>query len=111
MKKYLLKIDSTHGATVYFEINSDSTKPIYIKYCGRDTGRRYCKIGSAARYLEKIAAQWGPETVKTYGTAEKIPVTGCSEWNKALIRAQYCGGRFPSFNDYLRSQRGEPINN
>lgn len=111
MKKYLLKIDSTHGATLAIRFNSDSTRPVFIDYCGRDTGARYINIGNAARYLETIAAQWGPETVKTYGTAEKIPITGCSEWNNALLRAQYCGGRAPSFDDYLKSQRGEKINN
>lgn len=91
MKNYLLKIDSTHGATVYFEINSDSTKPIYIKYCGRDTGRRYCKIGNAARYLEKIAAQWGPETVKKYGTAEQLHYYGTDEQSTDLLKDYYCG--------------------
>lgn len=110
-KTYLIKIDSTHGATLAIRFNSDSTRPVFIDYCGRDTGARYVSLGAAARYLEKIAAQWGPETIKYYDTARKIPITGCSEWNKALIRADYCGGRSPSFADWQRSQRGEAINN
>ena len=39
-KKYLVKIDSTHGATVHIGINSDNVKPVFVYYCGRDTGRR-----------------------------------------------------------------------
>ena len=111
MKNYLIKIDSTHGATLSIRFNSESTRPIFIDYCGRDTGARYVSLGAAARYLEKIAAQWGPETIKNYNIARKIPIDGCSEWNKALIRAQYCGGYSPSFADWERSQRGETIDN
>lgn len=91
MKKYLIKIKHARGATMYFEINSDSTKPIYIKYYGTDTGIRYCKIGNAARHLEKIAAQWGPETVKTYGTPEQLHYYGTDEQNTDLLKDYYCG--------------------
>lgn len=96
-KKYLVKIDSTHGATVHIGINSDNVKPVFVYYCGRDTGRRYVNIGSAARVLEKIAAQWGGDTVKTYGTAAVVPVHGCSAWNNELLRAHYTGAPFNGF--------------
>ena len=96
-KKYLVKIDSTHGATVHIGINSDNVKPVFIYYCGRDTGRRYVNIGSAARVLEKIAAQWGGDTVKTYGTAADIPIHGCSAWNNELLRSRYTGEPFNGF--------------
>ena len=111
MKNYLIKIQHTCGATLAIRFNSDSTRPVFIDYCGRDIGARYVSLGAAARYLEKIAAQWGPETVKYYDTARKIPISGCSEWNKAFIRADYCGGRRPTWADYERAQRGEKINN
>ena len=87
-KKYLVKIDSTHGATMHIGINSDNVKPVFVYYCGRDTGRRYVNIGSAARVLEKIAAQWGGDTVKTYGTAAVVPLPrlprchGCTRYQE-----------------------------
>ena len=96
-KKYLVRIDSTHGATVHIGINSDNVKPVFVYYCGRDTGRHYVNIGSAARVLEKIAAQWGGDTVKTYDTAAGIPVHGCSAWNNALLRTHYTGAAFNGF--------------
>ena len=96
-KKYLVKIDSTHGATVHIGINSDNVKPVFVYYCGRDTGRRYVNIGNAAKVLEKIAAQWGGDTVKTYDTAAAIPVHGCSKWNNELLRAHYTGAYFNGF--------------
>lgn len=96
-KKYLVKIDSMHGATVHIGINSDNVKPVFVYYCGRDTGRRYVNIGSAARVLEKIAAQWGGDTVKTYDTAAVIPVHGCSAWNNERLRAYYTGAAFNGF--------------
>lgn len=96
-KKYLVKIDSTHGATVHIGINSDNVKPVFVYYCGRDTGRRYVNIGNAARVLEKIAAQWGGDTVKTYGTAAVIPVHGVSNWNNALVKSRYTGATFTGF--------------
>ena len=96
-KKYLVKIDSTHGATVHIGINSDNSKPVFVYYCGRDTGRRYVNIGSAARVLEKIAGQWGGDTVKTYDTAAAIPVHGCSAWSNELLRAHYTGAAFNGF--------------
>lgn len=96
-KKYLVKIDSTHGATVHIGINSDNAKPVFVYYCGRDTGRRYVNIGSAARVLEKIAAQWGGDTVKTYDTAAAIPVHGVSSWNNALVKSRYTGAAFTGF--------------
>lgn len=91
MKKYLIKIDSTHGATLAIRFNSDSARPVFIDYCGRDTGARYVSLGAAARYLEKIAAQWGPETVKTYGTAEQLHYYGTDEQNTELLKDFYCG--------------------
>ena len=97
LKKYLVKIDSTHGATVTIGLCSDNTQPVYVYYCGRDTGRRYINIGSAARYLEKIATIWGSETIKTYGTAETIPVHGCSMWQNGLIKSRYCKTAFGGF--------------
>ena len=96
-KKYLVKIDSTHGATLHIGINSDNVKPVFVYYCGRDTGRRYVNIGSAARVLEKIAAQWGGDTVKTYDTAAAIPIHGYSAWNNELLRAHYTGAVFNGF--------------
>lgn len=99
-KKYLVKIDSTHGATVHIGINSDNVKPVFVYYCGRDTGRRYVNIGSAARVLEKIAVQWGGDTVKTYDTAAAIPVHGSSPWNNALVKHQYAGAAFPDPKAY-----------
>lgn len=96
-KKYLVKIDSTHGATVHIGFNSDNVKPVFVYYCGRDTGRRYVNIGSAARQLERIAALWGSDTVKTYDTAESIPVHGVSIWNNALVKSRYCKTPFNGF--------------
>lgn len=95
MKQYLLSIKSGCGANMNIIAQTDSTKPIYIYYCGHDTGKRYISVGAAARYLEKIADQWGNQTIKEYGTTEKIPVFGYSEWNKQLFKYQYCGGSFP----------------
>ena len=97
LKKYLVKIDSTHGATVAIALNSDYVKPVFVYYCGRDTGRRYVNIGSAARQLEKIAAQWGGDTVKTYATAETLPVYGRDTWNAAFIKSRYCKTAFSGF--------------
>ena len=84
MRNYLLKIDSTHDATVYIKIDSDEKKPVRVFYRGNDPRgvpfeqfrRGYCKIGNAARYLERVAAMWGPETVKTHGTPADIEYTG-----------------------------------
>lgn len=98
-KEYLLKIDSTHGATVEIVAQTDSTKPIYVYYCGRDTGKRYVNIGAASRHLEKIAAMWGNETIKEYRSIDTIPVLGCSDWNKNLFRWEYgIIKNLPSYN-------------
>jgi len=78
MKQYLVKINSGRGAIMNIVINTDSNKPVYIYYCGMDTGARYSRIGNAARELEKIAAAWGSGTIKTYGTIPAIPVKGCN---------------------------------
>ena len=101
MKKYLIKIDSRCGATMHIGLNSDNVKPVFVYYCGRDTGKRYVNIGSAARYLEKIAEMWSGETVKTYDTAAAIPVHGCSAWNNALVKHQYAGAAFPDPKEYF----------
>ena len=97
MKKYLIKIDSRCGATMHIGLNSDNVKPVFIYYCGRDTGKRYVNIGSAARYLEKIAESWSGATVKTYDTAAAIPVHGVSGWNNALVKSRYTGAAFTGF--------------
>lgn len=96
MKNYLLKIDSKHGATVYIKIDSDEKKPVRVFYRGNDPRgvpfeqfrRGYCKIGNAARYLERVAAMWGPGTVKTCGTADAIEYTGA---DAELLKDFYCG--------------------
>lgn len=88
MKKYLIKIDSRCGATMHIGLNSDNVKPVFVYYCGRDTGKRYVNIGSAARYLEKIAGQWGAGTVKTYAAPAGIPVYGSDPDNIAAARRQ-----------------------
>lgn len=90
MKKlYCIAIDSKHGAVMNIGIQTDSTTPVYIYYNGRDTGKRYKNIGSAARYLEKIAQQWGSDAVPEYEPISEIPVYGSSEWNKALWRQEH----------------------
>lgn len=95
MKQYLLSIEHENGAKMNIAAQTDSTKPIFIYYCGQDTGKRYISVGAAARYIEKTAAEWGNKTKKEYGTVKEVPVFGCSEWNKQLFRYQYCGGSFP----------------
>ena len=90
MKKlYCIAIDSKHGAVMNIGIQTDSTTPVYIYYNGRDTGKRYKNIGSAARYLEKVLKMWGPDAIPEYSRIDAIPVYGCSEWNKALWRAEH----------------------
>lgn len=103
MKKYLLSINSGVGAEMHIAAQTDSTKPIVVYYCGRDTGKRYVSIGAAANYLKKVLAVWKANTDTTraeYGTADEIPVFGCSEWNKELFKYQYCKKPFPNVRKY-----------
>ena len=93
MKKYLLCVKSSNGAVLNNVGNTDSTRPIQVNYCGADTGERYLRIGSASRHIEKIADGWGCEVEKIYGTADDIPLHGCSEWNKHLFKVDYCGAK------------------
>ena len=81
MKKYLTTIKSGRGACVSIAFYADTPdKNFRVYYNGRDSGKRYEKIGNAARYLEYIAAMWqshGQNTIKyTYGTKDQIPRRG-----------------------------------
>ena len=81
MKKYLISIDSGCGAALYIGYYADTPNKNYrIYYCGSDSGRRYEKIGNAARYVETIAAAWArnghTNTRRTYGTKNDIPRRG-----------------------------------
>lgn len=87
-KQYLTAIRYRNAATMHIAINTDSTRPVYVYYCGRDTGKRYVNVGSAARYLEKIAASWGAGTVKTYAAPAGIPIYGSDPGNAAAARRQ-----------------------
>ena len=104
-KTYLTKIQYLNSATMHIGAYTDTpNKPFRVYYCGRDTGKRYEKIGNAARYLEKIAEQWDkqrPGTKRTYTTASEIPVTGSSEWNKAIFRNSYLGEAMPNPANYF----------
>jgi len=95
-KNYLVEITHASGATLhigaYCDIYGDKYFRVY--YCGADTGRRFAKIGNAARYLETVAAQWHTDR-KTYGTAATIPTTGTPH-NIALYNYYFNGGDFPT---------------
>jgi len=92
-KTYLTKIQYLKAATMHIGANTDTPdKPFRVYYCGRDTGRRYAKIGNASRYLEKIAMQWDDTSkrcTRSYTKASEIPVTGSNEWNNDLFRREF----------------------
>ncbi len=80
-KEYLLRIER-RDSDLMIVANSDwGVRPFGVRYCGRDTGKRYTSIGYAERYLKRIADMW--ETLSPYapvvghiGTARQIPVFG-----------------------------------
>lgn len=86
-KMFLAKIQFGSAAYMNIAINTDGKKPVYVYYCGRGTGKRYINIGSASRYLEKIAAAWEKnnrynlQIRKVYTAAENIPVYGSDKYN------------------------------
>ena len=81
MKKYLTTIKNTHGAIANIAYYADTPNKNYrIYYCGADIGARFEYIGNAARYLGKMADNWGEfEHViifKKYATKNDIPRRG-----------------------------------
>lgn len=97
MKKlYLVKIQYGNAAYMHIAVNTDGLKPVYVYYCGRDTGRRYKNIGSASRYLEKTAADWQKNNKyrlpihRFFRPAADIPVYGSNlkdvEYFKNMLR-------------------------
>lgn len=80
MKKYLLQIDSGHGAALRIAFYADTPSKNYrVYYNGSDTGRRYDRIGNAARYLDGIAQRWtqnGATVTRVYGMADSVPHRG-----------------------------------
>lgn len=92
-KTYLTKIQYLNAATMHIGAYTDTpNKPFRIYYCGRDTGKRYERIGNAARYLERIAEQWDqhePKCKRCYTDISDIPVSGSDEWNNDLFRREF----------------------
>ena len=105
MKNYLYKITSDNGATAEIVIDSDNLKPVFIYYCGSDSGVRYERIGNAARCLEKLAANWEAHnfTIKReITTPDKLTYEGCSKYNNALLMCRYCGkSPAPVIDEYM----------
>lgn len=60
-KEYLTSIESAYGALIEIIAYPDEAKPFGIVYCGRDTGKRYARLGNAAKYLASIVDRWGEE--------------------------------------------------
>lgn len=97
-KQYTISVKHPGGAVLsigaYCDITNDKYFRIY--YNGSDIGRRYSKIGNAARYLESVAAAWyGSE--KTAGTINDIETRG-SAFNIQMFLYWYAGGTFPKIS-------------
>ena len=95
LKTYTIALKNNTGYLLNIAFNSDSSKPVFIRLNGMDTGARYTRIGDAARYIEQMAKALGDKFYTVTGTAKDIPISGCSAWNNALIRHWYCGETFP----------------
>lgn len=100
MKKlYLVKIQYGNAACMQIAVNTDGLKPVYVYYCGLDTGRRYKNIGSAARYLEKTAANWQENNKyrlpihRFYRPAADIPVHGSNSEDVEHFKNILKGGK------------------
>jgi hypothetical protein len=81
MKKYLIRLKSGYGARVHIAFYADTPNKNYrVYYNGHDTGKRYEKIGNAARYLRYISERWNENgqnnIVYEYGTKNAIPRRG-----------------------------------
>ncbi len=99
-KEYLLKVRHENGATLSIIAQTDNlTRPIYVYYCGQDTGNHYKRIGDAARHIREIAKNW-PGASFFYASADKIPVHGCSDWNRELFKYWYCGAELQGHGYY-----------
>lgn len=81
MQKYLVHIQIPGGAWCAVGYYADTPDKNYrIYYCGSDTGKRFERIGNAARYLASLAAAWEERGIngisKQYKTPGEIPQRG-----------------------------------
>lgn len=91
-KEYLIRIESGVGADLTIIANSDwGGRPFGVYYCGRDTGKRYSRIGDAVRYLKRVRAQWNangcPAMKQYFGGVRHIPVHGI---DPDVFRREFC---------------------
>lgn len=74
-------------------------KPFRIYLDGSDIGRRYERLGNAARCLDDIArTMWHSDEI-TKGTVNDVPTRGAS-WNVLMYQYWYCGGPWPTWDKH-----------
>lgn len=99
-KVYTIAVQHETGAILSIGVYADAMPgPFRIYYEGRDTGRRFEKVGNAARYLEKVFHEWGPKAKKiTAGKVDDLPKKGTPH-NIKLFNYWYNGGNFPTWEN------------
>lgn len=87
---YLMSIKSAYGALIEINAYADEARPFGIVYCGRDTGKRYARLGNAAKYLASIADRWGDGTSLSYELPLEIKILGFDEAGMKAFRDKMC---------------------
>jgi hypothetical protein len=86
-----MSIKSPYGALIEINAYTDEAKPFGIVYCGRDTGKRYARLGNAAKYLASIVDRWGEkETTLSYEYPMEIKICGFNEAEMHAFRDKMC---------------------